>query len=48
MEKFDALLLGIDLHKNYKNIEAAYNDKACITAKFNLNLLSRINKDLGV
>ncbi|MDQ3867946.1 MAG: L-histidine N(alpha)-methyltransferase [Thermoproteota archaeon] len=47
MAKQDMLLIGFDLKKNVKTIEAAYNDKAGITAKFNLNLLSRINRELG-
>ena len=47
MDKEDTLLIGFDLQKNAKIIEAAYNDKAGITAKFNLNLLSRINRELG-
>jgi len=47
MEKCYTLLLGIDLHNKTEILEAAYNDKRGITAKFNLNLLSRINKELG-
>ena len=47
MDKQDILLIGFDLQKNPKTLEAAYNDKAGVTAKFNLNLLSRINKELG-
>jgi L-histidine Nalpha-methyltransferase len=47
MDKQDNLLIGFDLQKNTKTIEAAYNDRAGITAKFNLNLLSRINRELG-
>ena len=47
MDKQDTLLIGFDLQKNAKIIEAAYNDKAGATAKFNLNLLTRINKELG-
>jgi L-histidine Nalpha-methyltransferase len=43
----DTLLIGFDLQKNIKTIEAAYNDRAGITAKFNLNLLTRINTELG-
>jgi L-histidine Nalpha-methyltransferase len=46
MEKNDTLLLGIDLHKNKKVLEAAYNDEKGITARFNLNLLNRINREL--
>jgi dimethylhistidine N-methyltransferase len=41
------LLIGVDLQKDRRIIEAAYNDSAGITAQFNLNLLARINHDLG-
>jgi dimethylhistidine N-methyltransferase len=47
MDRQDILLIGFDLQKNTKTIESAYNDKAGITAKFNLNLLERINRELG-
>lgn len=40
------LLIGIDLQKDTKLIEAAYNDALGITAEFNLNLLHRINQEL--
>lgn len=40
-------LLGIDLKKDPKILHAAYNDKAGITAEFNLNLLHRANRELG-
>ncbi len=43
----DMALLGIDLKKNPKTILAAYNDKAGITKRFNLNLLERINRELN-
>lgn len=43
----DSLLLGIDLRKRVDIIEPAYNDSKGITAEFNLNLLHRINQDLG-
>lgn len=43
----DALLIGLDLKKDPELIQAAYNDAGKITAKFNLNLLSRINRELG-
>lgn len=46
MQKNDLLLLGLDLVKDTKILEKAYNDSKGITAKFNLNLLSRINKEL--
>jgi len=40
-------LIGIDLRKDPAVIEAAYNDAAGITAAFTLNLLVRINRELG-
>jgi dimethylhistidine N-methyltransferase len=43
----DFLLVGFDLQKDESVLSAAYNDKAGITAKFNLNLLARINRELG-
>lgn len=43
----DMVLIGFDLKKNPKTILAAYNDKEGITKKFNLNLLHRINQELG-
>jgi dimethylhistidine N-methyltransferase len=41
------LLIGIDLKKDPATIEAAYNDRLGVTAEFNLNLLRRINRELG-
>ncbi len=41
------LLIGIDLKKNPKIIEAAYNDAAGVTADFNRNILRRINRELA-
>ncbi len=41
------LLIGLDLQKDRHVIEAAYNDSAGVTAKFNKNLLARINRELG-
>jgi len=43
----DKILLGVDLIKAQEIVLPAYNDKKGITAKFNLNLLDRINKELG-
>lgn len=43
----DRLVLGVDLVKDPAVIEAAYNDSAGITAAFNRNLLSVINRELG-
>jgi len=42
----DALLIGIDLEKDKRILDKAYNDKKGLTAKFNLNILSRINREL--
>lgn len=41
------LLIGVDLQKSAAVLNAAYNDKQGYTAQFNLNLLSRINHELG-
>jgi dimethylhistidine N-methyltransferase len=41
------VLIGIDLKKDPALIEAAYNDRAGITAQFTLNLLVRLNRELG-
>ena len=40
-------LVGIDLQKSPQVIEAAYNDAAGVTAAFTLNLLARLNRDIG-
>ena len=42
-----ALIIGVDLVKDPSILHAAYNDEAGLTAKFNLNLLARINRELG-
>lgn len=41
------LLIGVDLQKDPRIIEAAYNDAQGVTAQFNLNLLGRANRELG-
>lgn len=41
------LLIGVDLKKDPNILHAAYNDAAGVTAAFNLNLLRRINRDIG-
>ena len=43
----DRLLVGIDLRKSATVLEAAYDDAAKVTAAFNLNILKRINTELG-
>ena len=42
-----AVLIGVDLKKDAETLERAYDDKAGVTAAFNLNLLARINRELG-
>jgi dimethylhistidine N-methyltransferase len=41
------LVIGIDLKKDARQLVMAYNDVAGVTAEFNLNLLVRINRELG-
>ena len=43
----DCLLIGFDLRKDPRRIRAAYDDRQGVTAAFNLNLLTRINRELG-
>lgn len=45
--KEGSLLIGVDLQKNIDVLRAAYNDTQGVTAAFNLNLLYRINRELG-
>ena len=41
------LVIGVDLEKDERVLYEAYNDKAGVTARFNLNVLHRINRELG-
>ncbi len=41
------MLIGIDLKKDVAILKAAYDDAAGVTAAFNMNLLDRINRELG-
>ena len=43
----DALLLGTDLVKDESTMVSAYDDEDWVTAAFNLNILNRLNRDLG-
>ena len=47
LQRGDALLLGADLKKDPAILEAAYNDALGVTSAFNLNVLTRINRELG-
>jgi len=47
MERGDALLLGTDLVKDPDRLVAAYDDSVGVTAAFNRNLLSVLNRELG-
>jgi dimethylhistidine N-methyltransferase len=42
-----ALVLGVDRRKNVDVLNAAYDDALGVTAEFNLNMLRRINRELG-
>src|SRR5262245_6484452 len=46
MHPGDALLIGIDLRKSRSVLERAYDDAAGVTARFTLNLLQRMNREL--
>jgi uncharacterized SAM-dependent methyltransferase len=41
------MLLGVDLEKDERVLYDAYNDAAGVTARFNLNVMVRINRELG-
>jgi len=41
------LLIGVDLVKDINILEDAYNDKKGVTAEFNLNILKRLNREIG-
>jgi len=47
LKRDDALLLGADLKKDRATLEAAYDDVIGLTAAFNLNIVARINRELG-
>lgn len=47
LRPMDRLLLGVDLIKDPAVLEAAYDDAQGVTAKFNLNILARLNRELS-
>jgi dimethylhistidine N-methyltransferase len=47
MNEDDTFLIGFDLVKDIDVLNAAYDDNAGVTAKFNINILKRINNELG-
>ncbi|HWG40892.1 MAG TPA: L-histidine N(alpha)-methyltransferase [Candidatus Acidoferrales bacterium] len=47
LQKGDALLIGFDLIKDADVLDAAYNDAQGVTARFNKNMLVRINREIG-
>ncbi|MBI3911412.1 MAG: L-histidine N(alpha)-methyltransferase [Armatimonadetes bacterium] len=47
MAPCDRLLVGVDLRKEAVVLERAYDDARGVTAQFNLNLLARINREMG-
>ncbi len=42
-----AVLIGVDMKKDPALLEAAYNDAAGVTARFTLNMLTHINREVG-
>ncbi len=46
LQSGDALLLGVDMVKDERTLLAAYDDRAGVTAEFNLNMLHRLNREL--
>lgn len=47
MSPWDRLLVGIDLRKDRDVLQRAYDDSSGVTARFNRNILGRINRELG-
>ncbi len=47
VEDNGAMIIGVDRRKDPAVLERAYNDEAGVTAAFNLNLLTRLNRELG-
>jgi L-histidine Nalpha-methyltransferase len=47
MNRRDRFLMGVDLRKDVRRIEAAYNDAQGVTAEFNRNMLLVLNHELG-
>nr|WP_246660486.1 L-histidine N(alpha)-methyltransferase [Nitratireductor sp. XY-223] len=47
LDNLSAFVVGFDLVKDRKTLLRAYDDKGGVTARFNLNLLTRINRELG-
>jgi dimethylhistidine N-methyltransferase len=41
------MIIGVDLEKDERVLYEAYNDAAGVTARFNLNVMARINRELG-
>ena len=46
LDQGDTMLLGVDLRKDIPTLLAAYDDAAGVTARFNLNILARLNREL--
>ncbi|HEY0769721.1 MAG TPA: L-histidine N(alpha)-methyltransferase, partial [Sphingobacteriaceae bacterium] len=47
LSRNDMMVIGFDLKKDPRIIQAAYDDKSGVTRQFNLNLLHRLNRSLG-
>lgn len=47
MKQNDLLMISFDLKKDYKTIQLAYNDPQGVSEEFEMNILHRINEELG-
>ncbi len=47
MRPQDLFLIGLDMVKDTSMLESAYNDSSSVTAKFNMNILKRLNRELN-
>ncbi len=47
LSRDDGFVIGVDLKKERDTLEAAYNDAEGVTAAFNLNIIDRMNRELG-
>jgi len=47
LEEGDGFLIGVDMKKDLLTLEQAYDDRKGVTSAFNLNLLTRLNRELG-
>ncbi|MCL4438707.1 MAG: L-histidine N(alpha)-methyltransferase [Candidatus Thermoplasmatota archaeon] len=48
LNRGDLIMIGVDLKKDKYTMEAAYNDRKGVTAKFNLNIIARAERELSI